>query len=78
MCIDSTQFVCKDVDTECTLGEFCKMHCLDPFLFMELKESIQVPNMYFHELDVILMDQVSSYRCAPKTAIIANCNYIGW
>ena len=62
MCIDSTQFTFKNVDTECTLDEFCKMHSLDPFLFVEVKEFIQVPNICFHESNVILRDQVSSYK----------------
>ena len=68
----------KDVDAKCTLDEFCKMHCLDPFLFVEMKEFTQVPSIRIHESDVILMDQVCSYRCAPKTAITTMGNYIGW
>lgn len=65
MCIDSTQFVFKDVNAECALDEFCKMHCLDPFLFVEVKKWTQVPNIRIHESDLILVDQVCSYKCAP-------------
>lgn len=49
------------VEDECTLAHVCKVHDLDPFLFVRVSQLKQLRDDTENELGIILMDKVKPY-----------------
>ena len=60
ICVDSRQFLTLTVDSDDMLAHYCRVHNLDPYLYVEILKLNQAPDVPINEIDVILMDKVNT------------------